>query len=37
MFKVFDSCGRLVRSGFHSYQDALNYKTIFGNYNWYIL
>lgn len=36
MYKVFDSVGKLVRTGFSTYMDALMYKTAFGNYGWYI-
>lgn len=36
MYKVFDSTNNLVRGGFSSYQDALNYKIVFGNSGWYI-
>lgn len=36
MWNVFDSVGKLVRSGFHSYLDALSYKLTYGNYGWYI-
>lgn len=35
MYKVYDSLGNLMRV-FSSYQAASNYKSIFGNYNWYI-
>ena len=35
-YKVFDSLGNLMRK-FSTYQAALNYKTVFGNYNWYIV
>ena len=36
MYKVFDSLGKLVRAGFSTYLDALNYKCVFGNSGWYI-
>ncbi len=36
MYRVFDSVGKLVRSGFPTYTDALMYKLSFGNSGWYI-
>lgn len=36
MYRVFDSLGNLM-SKFSTYQAAINYKTVFGNYNWYIV
>lgn len=36
MYRVFDSLGNLMRK-FSTYQAAINYKTVFGNYNWYIV
>lgn len=36
MYKVYDSTGHLVRGGFTSYQDALQYKWCYGNSSWYI-
>ena len=35
MYKVFDSLGNLMRK-FSTYQAAITYKTVFGNYNWFI-
>ena len=36
MYSVYDSYGHLVRGGFSSYRDALQYKEIFGNPSWTI-
>ena len=35
-YSIYDSTGHLVRGGFTSYQDAMNYKCTYGNYGWYI-
>ena len=31
VYQVYDSTGHLVRGGFSSYQDAYNWKYVFGN------
>lgn len=36
MYKVFDSMGKLLRGGFPSYLDALNWKLCFAHYGCYI-
>ena len=36
MYRVYDSLGKLVRTGFSSYIDAMSYKLAFGNDGWFI-
>ena len=36
MYKVFDSMGNLMKR-FPTYQQASNYKFIYGSSNWYIV
>ena len=36
MYKVFDSCGKLVKSGFPSWQSAFQFKIVRQRYDWKI-
>ena len=34
MYAVYDSCGKLVKSGFPNFMQAMNYMMTYGNTGW---